>query len=160
MFNLLDSHDTNRLIDKVKDEDVFYQQLAVLYTMPGSPCIYYGTEIVMPGGFDPDCRRCMPWDEIDAGKFDTEIEEMKKLINLRKTHKAARSRNFHFPNSIDDKRTVEYIKLCDEGNISIILNCGDETIEIPPEISYKHVIYSRKYEAGKLQAKGILISIL
>ncbi|MBR1674097.1 MAG: alpha amylase N-terminal ig-like domain-containing protein [Eubacterium sp.] len=160
MFNLLDSHDTNRLIDKVGDKDVFYQQLAVLYTMPGSPCIYYGTEIVMPGGHDPDCRRCMPWDEIDAGVYDEEINEIRQLIRLRKEHPAARSRNFHFPNSINDKRTVEYIKLCDEGCISIVLNCGEEAVEIPPEITYKNVLYSRKYQAGVLEPKGILISLL
>ena len=43
--------------------------VAVLFTMPGSPCIYYGTEIAMEGGHDPDCRRCMPWADIDAGVY-------------------------------------------------------------------------------------------
>ena len=57
MFNLLDSHDTQRLMSRFDDLDLFYQQLAVLFTMPGSACIYYGTEIAMEGGFDPDCRR-------------------------------------------------------------------------------------------------------
>ena len=102
----------------------------------------------------------MPWDEIDAGKYDEEINEIKQLIRLRKEHPAARSRNFHFPNSIKDKRTVEYIKLCDEGCISIVLNCGTEAIEIPPEITYKNVLYSRKYSAGVLEPNGILISLL
>ena len=84
LFNLLDSHDTNRLLDKAQHNiDVFYQQLAVLFTMPGSPCIYYGTEVAMDGSFDPDCRRCMPWDEIDAGKRADELTEMKNLIAMR-----------------------------------------------------------------------------
>ena len=47
LFNLLDSHDTERLRNRVHDLDIFYQQLAVLFTMPGSPCIYYGTEIAL-----------------------------------------------------------------------------------------------------------------
>ncbi len=50
------------------DLDIFYQQLAILFTMPGSPCIYYGTEIALEGAHDPDCRRCMPWDEIDSAE--------------------------------------------------------------------------------------------
>ena len=66
LFNLLDSHDTERLMNRFHDLDMFYQQLAVLFTMPGSPCIYYGTEIAMEGGHDPDCRRCMPWQELDS----------------------------------------------------------------------------------------------
>lgn len=36
--------------------------LAVLYTMPGIPFLYYGDEIAMAGGNDPDNRRDMAWD--------------------------------------------------------------------------------------------------
>ena len=36
--------------------------LAVLDTMPGIPFLYYGDEIAMPGGNDPDNRRDMIWD--------------------------------------------------------------------------------------------------
>jgi glycosidase len=36
--------------------------LAVLFTMPGIPFLYYGDEIAMPGGGDPDNRRDMIWD--------------------------------------------------------------------------------------------------
>jgi len=114
----------------------------------------------MPGSYDPDCRRCMPWDDIDAGKYDEEIEELKKLIRLRKNHKAARSRNFHFPGNVGDSRTVEYIKLWGDSCISVILNCGDKPVEIPPEICYKNILYSRHYEAGVLQPKGILINAM
>ena len=58
LFNLLDSHDTERLMNRFHDLDRFYQQLAVLFTLPGSPCIYYAQQIAqMEGGFDPDCRR-------------------------------------------------------------------------------------------------------
>ena len=32
-------------------------------TLPGAPCIYYGDEVGMEGGHDPDCRRAFPWDE-------------------------------------------------------------------------------------------------
>lgn len=48
------SHDTKRLRSDVKNLDEYFQQLAVLFIMPGSPCIYYGTEIAMEGmGFIP-----------------------------------------------------------------------------------------------------------
>lgn len=36
--------------------------LAVLFTMPGIPFLYYGDELAMPGGGDPDNRRDMIWD--------------------------------------------------------------------------------------------------
>ena len=43
MLNMIDSHDTIRLINRSNDIEVFIQELAILFTMPGSPCIYYGT---------------------------------------------------------------------------------------------------------------------
>lgn len=157
LFNLLDSHDTNRLMDKVKDKDIFYQQLAVLYTMPGSPCIYYGTEIAMEGAHDPDCRRCMPWSEIEAGVYSQEIEQIKTLIRLRKQNPAFQSRNFHFPNMVSDPRAVEYIKLHDSQQMKVILNCADHPITIKLE---GKPLYTRHYTADVLSPKGILIQLI
>ena len=116
MFNLLDSHDTQRLMSRFDDLDLFYQQLAVLFTMPGSACIYYGTEIAMEGGFDPDCRRCMPWQELDSSENQEKIQIMQKLIAMRKQEAACKSLYFHFPNEYEKRRLVEYIKLDQDGN--------------------------------------------
>jgi glycosidase len=64
MFNMLDSHDTERLRTLCRGEWARQRQ-AVLFQMtyPGVPCIYYGDEVGMEGGRDPDNRRAMPWDE-------------------------------------------------------------------------------------------------
>ena len=156
LFNLLDSHDTNRLMDKVKgDLDEFYQQLVILFTMPGSPCIFYGTEVGMEGAHDPDCRRCMPWEEIEAGVYDDRISEMKKLISLRKTHATFKSRNFHFPNDVNDKRTIEYMKLWDDEVIKVVLNCGKNPVVVKQK--KEDVLYARKYDGETLAPKGVLI---
>lgn len=63
-FNLLDSHDTPRLLHFV-DGDVSKAAVArfLLFTYPGVPNLYYGDEVGLTGGRDPDNRRCMPWDE-------------------------------------------------------------------------------------------------
>lgn len=63
-FNLLDSHDTPRLLTLLGG-DVARMKLAVtlLFTYVGVPCIYYGDEIGLSGGGDPDCRRPFPWDQ-------------------------------------------------------------------------------------------------
>ncbi|MCR5641327.1 MAG: glycoside hydrolase family 13 protein [Lachnospiraceae bacterium] len=156
LFNLLDSHDTSRLMHKVgNDLDVFYQQLAVLYTMPGCPCIFYGTEVAMEGAHDPDCRRCMPWEEMDAGVYDDRIRDLKELIALRKAHPAFRSRNFHFPNEIDDARVIEFMKLSEEEVVRIVLNCGTEDVGISVDAGRQ--LYARGYDSGVLSPKGILI---
>jgi alpha-glucosidase len=82
-FNLLDSHDTPRILDKVNgDKALIKLAAALLMTYPGVPCVYYGDEIGLPGGRDPDNRRCMPWNERE---WDTDLRaHYQKLIGLRR----------------------------------------------------------------------------
>ncbi|WP_251388726.1 glycoside hydrolase family 13 protein [Mediterraneibacter agrestimuris] len=155
MFNLLDSHDTQRLMSRFDDLDMFYQQLAVLFTMPGSPCIYYGTEIAMEGGFDPDCRRCMPWDRVDQPEYQEKIQTMQHLIAMRKREEMCKSLYFHFPEEYKEQRLVEYIKLDEAGNqMEVLLNCSGKDVGIKEG---GEVLFARKFENGCLRANGTLI---
>lgn len=63
MLNLLDSHDTDRFLTWAKGDARRYRTaVAMLFFYPGIPCIYYGDEIGLEGGYDPDNRRCFDWD--------------------------------------------------------------------------------------------------
>ena len=83
MFNLLDSHDTERILTTAKgDIQLVKSALAFLFLQRGTPCIYYGTELELGGGMDPDCRRVMPWDRVSDS--NDMLNFMKNLIQLRK----------------------------------------------------------------------------
>jgi cyclomaltodextrinase len=60
-FNLIGSHDTPRA-RSVMGGDAALLRLATLLqlTLPGTPSIYYGDELAMAGGPDPDCRGAYP----------------------------------------------------------------------------------------------------
>lgn len=62
-WNALDSHDTPRLFT-VLGGDARRQRLALAwqFAYPGVPCLYYGDEVGLEGGADPDNRRCFDWD--------------------------------------------------------------------------------------------------
>ncbi len=63
-FNLLGSHDTPRVLTLLGgDLDGMELAITLLFTFPGVPCVYYGDEIGLEGGGDPDNRRCMVWNE-------------------------------------------------------------------------------------------------
>lgn len=63
-LNLLGSHDTPRLRHLVGgDLELAKVARLLLFTYPGAPCVYYGDELGLDGGRDPDNRRCMNWDE-------------------------------------------------------------------------------------------------
>ena len=70
-LNVLASHDTPRILSLLGGDRAALE-LAVLLqaTLPGAPCVYYGDEIGLEGGLDPDCRRAFPWDE---GRWDRGI---------------------------------------------------------------------------------------
>ena len=90
-MNLLGSHDTIRLaslpcsnLQRVK------LALALLFFLPGAPCIYYGEEIGMLGGKDPDNRRSFPWDKFPEMQKAPVYDYLKSLIALRNKERVLR----------------------------------------------------------------------
>lgn len=90
-MNLLGSHDTIRLaslpcsnLQRVK------LALALLFFLPGAPCIYYGDEIGMLGGKDPDNRRSFPWDKFAEMQKAPVYDYLKGLIALRNKERVLR----------------------------------------------------------------------
>ncbi|HBC76380.1 MAG: hypothetical protein A2008_02930 [Candidatus Wallbacteria bacterium GWC2_49_35] len=85
MFNLLGSHDTPRILTVCGgDMAALKNMIMFIMTYPGAPCVYYGDEIGLDGGKDPDNRRCMIWDE---SKWN------KSLLDFYKKAIAARNEN-------------------------------------------------------------------
>ena len=83
MLNLLDSHDTDRFLTRVKgDARRFRTAAAIMFFNPGIPCVYYGDEIGMEGGYDPDCRRTFEWNEENWDKDTRNL--IKQLMKLKK----------------------------------------------------------------------------
>jgi len=84
-MNILTSHDTPRLYS-ILGNDLERTKLALgmLYTLPGAPTIYYGDEIGLEGGHDPDNRRGMPWNK---EKWNLPIQDsVRHMARLRAEH--------------------------------------------------------------------------
>lgn len=81
-FNVLDSHDTDRFITRCGGDKARARLgWLLLFLLRGAPCVYYGSEVGMEGGHDPDNRRCMLWDEKDQDL--DQYAFLKALIGLR-----------------------------------------------------------------------------
>ena len=115
MGNIMDSHDQVRMMalldgdltlsdDAVQrawqkpplrvDNPLTYRKervfLTYLLTVPGIPIIYYGDEFGMTGAGDPDNRRMMRFgDELNTLEKQ-QLQQIRRLIRLRKTHPALR----------------------------------------------------------------------
>ena len=85
-WNMLSSHDTPRLITTLGSAEKARLAMLMQFTLPGVPLIYYGEEIGMEGGADPDCRRPMRWDSTQWNT--TQRDWVKRLIALRQSNPA------------------------------------------------------------------------
>ncbi len=90
-MNLLGSHDTTRLgsqprtsIERIK------LAYALLFFMPGAPCIYYGEELSMKGGKDPDNRRSVPWENLGEMQKKPMYEFIRQMVDMRKKNPVLR----------------------------------------------------------------------
>lgn len=143
LFNLLDSHDTARLINQVNhNHDKFWQAIVILLTMQGSPSIYYGTEVMLEGAHDPDCRRPMPWQVANYG-FDS----LSTLIDIRKNNSCLKESEIIWTST--EKRLLSYQR----GNITVIINQGEDR-----QYNVKgKIIFNRGYDSPTLYHGGILL---
>lgn len=87
-WTVLDNHDTARLKHRIPDPLVRRLARVLQFTLPGSPCVYYGSECEMDGGDDPRNRAPMRWDL--ATEANPDYAFFKKLVSIRKTHRALR----------------------------------------------------------------------
>ena len=127
-LNLLNSHDTARFISTARGDETALR-LATLFQMcyPGAPCVYYGDELGLPGGRDPDSRRSFPWDET---KWNSSLLQFfKKVIEIRKEHPALRRGTFDQLHAQD--KLFVFGRTAPNEKLVVALNAGDQPISIP-----------------------------
>lgn len=145
MGNLMDSHDKIRYmayadgdleindgraseiawtnppqVDNPESYDKLKLYMAYLISIPGIPIIYYGDEIGMTGAADPDNRRMMRFDD-ELNSFEKQnLEDVRKLIHIRKNHSALRYGDFLTLKA--DENFYSYIRSDMNERILVILN--------------------------------------
>lgn len=122
-MNLLDSHDTVRFLTDVGG-DVRRLMLAALFQMTyvGSPAIYYGDEVAMEGGRDPDCRRPFPWDFAKDAQRMRVLEHYRKLGKLRHAHVALRTGEFH--TVATEGKAIAFTRKAGDEEFLVVLNAS------------------------------------
>jgi cyclomaltodextrinase / maltogenic alpha-amylase / neopullulanase len=94
---LIDNHDIPRIATQLPKVSQRRLVQALQFTLPGAPNIYYGSEVGMTGGGDPENRGPMRWDLVRAD--NPELMWIKQLIEMRKQNRALRIGNFRLVDS-------------------------------------------------------------
>jgi len=127
-LNLLGSHDTPRFLTMIGG-NTERMKMAILFQMTavGAPCIYYGDEIGMTGGPDPDCRRAMPWDE---QKWDAKLLDYVKICTtLRQAHPALRRGTY--TRLLAKDGVYSYGRRLNDQTAVVVINNGDHAFSSP-----------------------------
>jgi cyclomaltodextrinase len=127
-LNLLDSHDSPRALS-IFSGDRDAMELAVLLqaTLPGAPSIYYGDEVGLLGGLDPDSRRAFPWDD---GDWDHELlASLRAAFALRRSEPALRADGLVATAS--EGAALVFERWNDARRFAVAVNAGDGSASLP-----------------------------
>ncbi|MBX3054285.1 MAG: alpha-glucosidase C-terminal domain-containing protein [Caldilineaceae bacterium] len=160
-LNLLDSHDTARTLWMVDgDERALRLSVLLQMTLPGAPCIYYGSEIGMTGSHDPGCRGAFPWDE--ESEWNKPLHDFyRRATGLRKRFAALRTGSFETLYAQDD---IYAFARELEGDVLIVLfNAGkkEARIDLPlGTLASKGGRFQAVWNSGRYVAEqGHLLSV-
>lgn len=88
LYNFLDNHDVDRIASKVVNKDNLVPIYYLLYTLPGVPSIYYGSEFAVEGtkvnGSDDGLRPALNLEELHKANADSKLlKEIGQLGRFR-----------------------------------------------------------------------------
>ncbi len=161
LWNLIGCHDTPRFLHIAKGSEKKLMLAAGLQILShGCPMLYYGDEVGMTGGNDPDCRRGMLWkEELQDKKV---FSYYKKLLALRKSEPCIVEGKQKFLLTDDENGLlIEERSLCGCGvadrRVVIIYHNGNKVVEVP-EYAGKYDLLGKEMFDGKV--KGYEIKVL
>ena len=137
-WNMLSSHDTPRLLTTLKDSALVRLAQLAQFTLPGVPLVYYGEEIGMTGGADPDCRRPMRWNEADWDLAQRRWTQ--GLVRIRQANPALQYGDVMVLGDRIDANALIFLRHTDKPGQAalVILNMGEETLDETLLLPYSH----------------------
>lgn len=94
-------------------------------TWVGAPSIYYGEELGMEGGADPDNRRGMEWSRDTPN--NPMLRHYKRLIALRNHSRALQSGDPQILQASDANNTLAFARLLPDDLAIVALNRSEQT---------------------------------
>lgn len=86
LYNFVDNHDVNRIATLLKDKENIFPTYTLLFTMPGIPSIYYGSEFGIEGDKNAGDGDYALRPELEPEKLNNPdlIDHIKTLADIRK----------------------------------------------------------------------------
>lgn len=130
-YNFVDNHDVNRIASSLKDKKQLNNVYTMLYTIPGVPSIYYGSEFAVEGTrtreSDYELRPCLDLNNIENANYDL-FNHICKLGKIRHSLEALKYGKFENVNIMNEK--LIYKRFTDNQTVFVAFNLTDHEEKI------------------------------
>ena len=136
LYNFVDNHDVNRVASLIKDEKDLFNVYSILYTLPGVPSIYYGSEWGIKGnkkdGGDIALRPAVDVDNIPIENQDL-VDHIGELAKIRSNSNPLKYGDY-------EQVMIEclhwaFARNCEEGTAIVFVNTDDDSYHF--SVNYK-----------------------
>jgi len=152
-FNCFSTHDTRRLRSVLEDMKMLKTAVSMQFTLIGAPTIYYGDEIGMQGGVDPDNRGTMNWNIVKTLEQCPNANEIfshyKTLIKIRNERRAL-SHGLMLTLLVNDVREIyAYSRFSDDGDcVIVVVSKYDVSEDIIVDLTDTPFEYTKKWKSA------------
>jgi len=145
-----------------------YERLGLAFTVmltgPGIPLIYYGDEVGLAGGGDPDNRRLMPWGDEALNEHQLKLRGLVQQLSAARARYPVLSRGRRLTLSADQDTWLYRAVGCGAGadEVTVALNRADSPRSVQlPQGSYLELLSGERLEGGarELSARSALLLV-
>lgn len=133
LYNFVDNHDVNRVASNLQKPAHLYPLYCLLFTMPGVPSIYYGSEWGLEGKRTPyNDSTLRPW--LDLGQMSEKTaqvclaDHITRLASLRKSLSALRYGAYR--QLCVSHEQLAFARYTDSETVAVLLNAANSPIQM------------------------------
>ena len=124
MLNFVDNHDVIRAYTALVEKRNLLNLYTLLFTIPGMPCIYYGSEFGAEGDKGDNDYRLRPCiDELDKNAHTELTADIKKLAEIRQNSRALAYGSYN--KATLQNTNFSFVRECDGEKLIIAVNIGE-----------------------------------
>lgn len=135
LYNFVDNHDVSRIASVLQIPEYIYNSYTILFTMPGVPSIYYGSEYGIKGvkikETDVPLRPEINLEDIP--KDNRLLDLIKKLCKIRTEHEELQYGNYE--QVMVKNKQLAYSRTFEDKKLIIVLNLDEEESVVEFKVS-------------------------